>query len=68
MVYTKTSAFTGQNVEEMFHRAIELVYEQKIKAIIEREKSEGAAQTKAETVQLGKPQAQPREKKEGCGC
>ena len=35
MPYIKTSAFTGHNVQKLIEDTIELVYEQKLKAIIE---------------------------------
>ena len=43
MIYIKTSAFNNTNVELLFHSTIDLVYEKKIKALIEKEKQEGAA-------------------------
>lgn len=41
MKYFKTSAFTGEQVKEMIETTIELVYEHKIKPILEQERKTG---------------------------
>ena len=50
MLYIKTSAFTGHNVNKLIEDTIEMVYEQKLKAIIQKEKETGV---KNDTVKLG---------------
>ena len=59
MTYIKTSAFTGQNVNELFEETIELVYNQKIKAKIREDK---ANQDKTIIIGQTQPNAKPEDK------
>ena len=64
MLYIKTSAFTGQNVNELFEETIELVYNQKIKAKIQ----EGKQSEKDNNIIIGQTQPLPPKENANSRC
>lgn len=57
MPYFETSAATGTNVNDMFNKTIELVYQQKIKPQIKLEKESGVVAQP--NIVIGQPTQKP---------